>query len=385
MAIRYVYKKAKARYSYNTNTTIGELTPSSEYYEYSYSNVYIINSFTCYANSVINPRYDASHYLSKKGETFTFLLNSYTEDNGNQIEVGYDEETGETDYEWKHTIPAGSYFKIGEYFYDDTAYARYNPYQDDDSDAYNLINGLLYAATEVVFTSYDSYDDDGGSSGVFDLESGTVKLVIPDVSYSSSAYSYFSSDSDKYVNTFLYGRTYTSGNSSYINQPTLFDTWQFTSIDKNYAYCPVAWGSETDLSMDPSAVALSDANPTAGSKATAIVTPTSTTLDYGTLTYTYQYSTNNGSTWTAIGTTTSTSISFTIPGSASQIKVRVQASDGIGYTSSTYIESSNYTVNQYTSYAGVSGVVKGIKPVVCVSGAIKTSVTTKKGVSGVVK
>ena len=134
--------------------------------------------------------------------------------------------------------------------------------------------------------------------------------------------------------------------------------------------------------FDPTAVALT-ANPVAGASATIKVTPRSNS--YGTVSYLYQYSTNGGSSYTTIATSSATSYSFSVPSGATSIKVRVRAQDNIGFTSSTYVESSTYTVNQYTSYAGASGVVKGIKPVVCVSGAIKTSVTTKKGVSGVVK
>ena len=396
---RYVYKKSKATFTYNTSSiTVDNLHPSTSDgdWTYGYDYVYIIKNFTCYAKSVMNSRYDSSSYLSVRGENFTFILNSYVQDYGTEVETGYDEETGEYDYVYRHTIPAGSYFTIGDYYDDNNIHRKYYYYYQPSSStsynlsAYNIAEGILYAETQVVIDSWDSWyvDDDGYDqyNGVFSLVSGTVKLVKPSVSYNSYSYTYISSESDGHVVTYHYPRSYTSGNSSYVNQPTLLNSWQFTESDANYAYCPVILPvKETDLNMDPSAIGLDNTSPTAGSIVNAVVTPSSAALDYGTYTYTYQYSINNGSTWTTIGTTTATSKSFTVPSSATQIKVRVQVSDGIGFTSSNYVTSINYSVNKYTTYTSVSGTIKGISPIVCVNGSIKTSVTTKKCIGGAVK
>lgn len=394
MATRYVYKKAKATFTnsftsliYDYDLNLGYPSEEEPDGSWPYGYVYVLNNFTTYAKTY-SFRYNTEQYLAKYGEEIIYKLNSYTRLNSTSVETGYDEETGETQYEDQYTIPAGSYFIMGDYFpgtYTPTrsylttsklcnGYVGGFP-NSEDYDVYNYRNGLLYAQTTVVLNSW--YDDETTNS-YFYLISGTMKRVTTSASYSSS-WSYFSSDSMDYVDTFHYPRTYTN----HINEPTIFNEWQYTENDANYAYYPVVF--ETSPSLDPTAITLSNTKPNAGSAVNAVITPVSTSLSYGTLTYTYQYSIDNGTTWTNISTTTATSVSFIVPVSASQIKVRVRASDGIGFTSSNYVTSTNYTVNKFTNYAGVSGTVKGVSPKVCVGGSIKTNVTVKKGVNGTVK
>ena len=125
--------------------------------------------------------------------------------------------------------------------------------------------------------------------------------------------------------------------------------------------------------IDPKAITCT--TPIAGSSATIAVTPSTSNVYGGTISYTYQYSTDGGSTWTTIATSSNTNYSFIIPTSATTLAVRANASDSYGFTSSTYATSSNYTVN-YPVYASVSGVVKGVNSVVAVGGGVRTAKAT---------
>ena len=101
----------------------------------------------------------------------------------------------------------------------------------------------------------------------------------------------------------------------------------------------------TSDSIDPSYVGFSSTPLTPGQSVSILVSPRNSS--YGTISYKFQYSTNGGSSWTDIGDfTTSTSKSVTIPSSATQYKARVQAKDNIGFTSTTYVESSNMSVQR---------------------------------------
>lgn len=125
-------------------------------------------------------------------------------------------------------------------------------------------------------------------------------------------------------------------------------------------------------SIDPSSVSYSKQDLYSGEPITITVTPVTPTYG-GTISYLYQYSTNGGSTWTNIGSkTTATSKTVTIPEGAEQFRVRVQASDGWGFTSTTYVTGANLPVSQIKAYATASGKLRaGAKMYATVGGKIR--------------
>ncbi len=118
-------------------------------------------------------------------------------------------------------------------------------------------------------------------------------------------------------------------------------------------------GSDT---IDPSAVTYSKQDLYPGELVTITADPVTPTYG-GIISYQYQYSLDGGSTWTNIGSkTTSTSKTMNIPEGAEQFQARVQASDGWGFTSTTYVYGPNLPVSQIKAYAAVGGkLVAGAK------------------------
>lgn len=125
-------------------------------------------------------------------------------------------------------------------------------------------------------------------------------------------------------------------------------------------------------SIDPSAVTYSKQDLYSGEPVTIIATPITPTYG-GAISYQYQYSTDGGTTWTNIGSkTTETSKTFTIPEEVEQFQARVQASDGWGFTSATYVTGANLPVSQIKAYATVSGkLMAGAKMYATVGGKIR--------------
>ena len=144
------------------------------------------------------------------------------------------------------------------------------------------------------------------------------------------------------------------------------------------------WSFKGSDNIDPTAIKITTSNLTVGGSCTIQITAGTGKKYSGTVSYVIQYSVNNGSSWSTLTTTTSTSYTFTLSGSMSQLKVRAYAKDNLGFTSSTYVTSSNYSVTSYTTYVGVSGASRGASVKTGVSGVVR-SATPKKGVSGVVK
>lgn len=98
-------------------------------------------------------------------------------------------------------------------------------------------------------------------------------------------------------------------------------------------------------SIDPTSVTYSKNDIHPGDSVTITINPA--TVKYGgTIYYQYQYSTNGGTTWFNLGSkTTETSKTTTVSVQANQFRVRVQASDDWGFTSSTYVYSQNVILN----------------------------------------
>ena len=176
---------------------------------------------------------------------------------------------------------------------------------------------------------------------------------------------------------------YTTGAGSLIGYATSTSSSTYPSNAASGSYWYTYRGSDN---IDPSAVSYSNTNPESGTSITISVSKRYGSIG-GSIYYQYQYSTNGGSTWTTItSSTTSTSRSVTIPKGSKQFMARVRASDGYGYTSTTYVSGANLTViNKSNGSAGVSGTVKDITCCVCVGGAVKTNVSVYHGVNGTVK
>lgn len=127
------------------------------------------------------------------------------------------------------------------------------------------------------------------------------------------------------------GNVSSSSSSAYPNDGASGDNW--------YTYA----GSD---SIDPTAINYSTSKPGSGDTITVSITRPNNTLG-GTVYYQYSYSVNGGASWTNAGSkTTATSQSITIPAAATQFQARIQASDDIGFTSSSYITGTNLIINQ---------------------------------------
>ena len=128
-------------------------------------------------------------------------------------------------------------------------------------------------------------------------------------------------------------------------------------------------GSDT---IDPSAVTYSKQDLTSGETTTVFVSSRTPTYG-GTIYYQYQYSTDGGNTWTNIGSkTTEARKTVTIPEGAEQFQARVQASDGWGFTSTTYVYGPSLPVSQIKSYATVGGkLAAGAKMYATMGGKIR--------------
>lgn len=94
--------------------------------------------------------------------------------------------------------------------------------------------------------------------------------------------------------------------------------------------------------IDPSAVSLpSFAQP--NQQNTITVTPGTGKVYDGTVSYEYQVKLDSGE-WQTVATTTATTQTYTVPAGTQTIQARVVASDDLGFTSTTYVESAAVNV-----------------------------------------
>lgn len=137
--------------------------------------------------------------------------------------------------------------------------------------------------------------------------------------------------------------------------------------------------------IDPTAVSYSNNAPKGGEEITVTVTPRSNTYG-GTISYQYQYQVSGGS-WTNSGSkTTATSKSFTVPKGATSFRVRVLASDNMGFTSSDYVYGSTIGVQNLIADIGVANVAREIdKMYIGVNGVAREVVAAYIGVNGVAR
>lgn len=156
---------------------------------------------------------------------------------------------------------------------------------------------------------------------------------------------------------------------------TLLGTRTTSSAGSSGAFYSNGWkwlsykGSDT---IDPTAASYSHEDLYSGESVTITITPRTPTYG-GTISYQYQYSTDGGRTWTNIGSkTTDTSKSITILEGAEQFQARVLASDGWGFTSTTYVYGPSLPVSQIKAYATVGGkLAAGAKMYATMGGKIR--------------
>lgn len=230
---------------------------------------------------------------------------------------------------------------------------------------------------------YNNYtiDDDTCTSNLrvgtrYYHKNGLLYYGTASVGYSGSVCLRFSPEG------YITAGGYTKGSTNYgYVAATSSSSYPSNSYSGSYWY--VYRGSDC---IDPTAVGYSKTSGIRGGDTVTVnVTARSNTYG-GTISYQYQYSTDGGSTWTNSGSkTTAVSQSMTIPVGVSQFRARVVASDNYGFTSTTYVAGSNLAVINGEIKACIDGVIKTCTPIVCVDGAIKTSISAYQCVDGVIK
>lgn len=134
---------------------------------------------------------------------------------------------------------------------------------------------------------------------------------------------------------------YLSGNSSNAYK---------AGLDSSGAYYLVYLGSD---SIDPKSIRYLNTEPQNGI-ITVEVAPATNILGGTDVYYQYQYSTDGGTTWIDAGSkTSSTQKDIEVPSVAENLMVRVQASDEIGFASTTYVTTSNIKVQNMRLWVGV--------------------------------
>lgn len=126
-------------------------------------------------------------------------------------------------------------------------------------------------------------------------------------------------------------------------------------VDSTGKYYFVYLGAD---SIDPKNISFLTGEPDVNGMITVEVSPATGTLG-GDILYQYQYSTDNGKSWVNAGEkTAATQKEISVPPDAEKIMVRVQASDSIGFTSTTYISTSNIDVQTMRLWVGVDGAAR---------------------------
>lgn len=138
------------------------------------------------------------------------------------------------------------------------------------------------------------------------------------------------------------------------------------SADKSNAYGNESvfggyyWRYLGSDSIDPTAVSYSNTEPRAGETITVTVTPAKS-LYGGTVSYQYQYAVNGGAWTNSGGKTTSVTKELTVPNGSAQFRVRVIASDDLGFTSTTYVYGANLPVVNMRAYLGVNDAARRVE------------------------
>ena len=216
------------------------------------------------------------------------LTMSYSDSRGAVARIN-DEDYDLVNYQYGNiTVPAGMYFKAPL----NSAYEK-GEYSDP----------IYYAVTSCNIRG-QVYENQWGNEykGLF-IRSGKVKEVIP-YTQKGSKVSDVSGTSQ----------------SSYPSDGVQGSYW--------YTY----QGSDN---IDPTAVTY-PGGPKSGVPITITVTPRANTYG-GTISYQYEYSLDGGNVWNQLALTTAASRQYTIPKGTQTFRVRVQARDNMGFTSSDWI------------------------------------------------
>ena len=216
------------------------------------------------------------------------LTMSYSDSRGAVARIN-DEDYDLVNYQYGNiTVPAGMYFKAPL----NSAYEK-GEYSDP----------IYYAETSCNIRG-QVYENQWGNEykGLF-IRSGKVKEVIPYTQKGSKV-----SDVSG------------SSQSSYPSDGVQGSYW--------YTY----QGSDN---IDPTAVTY-PGGPKSGVPITITVTPRANTYG-GTISYQYEYSLDGGNVWNQLALTTAASRQYTIPKGTQTFRVRVQARDNMGFTSSDWI------------------------------------------------
>ena len=216
------------------------------------------------------------------------LTMSYSDSRGAVARIN-DEDYDLVNYQYGNiTVPAGMYFKAPL----NSAYEK-GEYSDP----------IYYAETSCNIRG-QVYENQWGNEykGLF-IRSGKVKEVIPYTQKGSKV-----SDVSG------------SSQSSYPSDGVQGSYW--------YTY----QGSDN---IDPTAVTY-PGGPKSGVPITITVTPRANTYG-GTISYQYEYSLDGGNVWNQLALTTAASQQYTIPKGTQTFRVRVQARDNMGFTSSDWI------------------------------------------------
>lgn len=138
-------------------------------------------------------------------------------------------------------------------------------------------------------------------------------------------------------------------------------------------------GSE---SIDPTAISYDIAKAKGGKSVTVTLTPAALTYG-GTIQYQWQYQVDVAAWTNADAATTSTSKSFTVPKGAESFRVRVQASDNMGFTSSDYVTAALLPVQNLTADVGVNNAARPVGQMfIGVNGQAREVVRAFIGVDG---
>lgn len=145
--------------------------------------------------------------------------------------------------------------------------------------------------------------------------------------------------------------TTTTGSGSHVEYLSGGSKNAYTAgVDSTGTYYLVYLGAD---SIDPKSIQFLNTEPHNGI-ITVELTPATNVLADSQIYYQYQYSIDNGTTWVDAGDkTTSTQKEIEVPSSADYFMVRAQASDDIGFTSTTYVTSNNIKVQTMRLWVGV--------------------------------
>ena len=160
-----------------------------------------------------------------------------------------------------------------------------------------------------------------------------------------SMYLYGYRKPDRLIKIYKLASKRTASKGSVIKAISGSSSGQYPSNGVSGSYWYAYSGSD---SIDPTSIStVVDRWLCIGQQLTITASP-STSIKYGgTTSYQYQVQLNGGS-WTNIGSkTTATSINYNIPEGTTSIRFQVLASDNMGFTSTTWVQSPTYQVSKF--------------------------------------